>query len=171
MRDGPLRISLALFVAGAIPATVVAVPVLADQLHYFSGKTAHFAATAAINSWLISFFVALAHAIILGLPTYLFLRRLHLTNWWVSPIFGFIIGSVPSAIFTWPLTHSPVGYTAWDGKAMVDYVVNGVPTKAGWIQYFQSVCGVGLLGMLSGLAAWAVWYWLPRTATKGSGSM
>ncbi len=161
---GVARVALALLAAAATPATVIAIPGLPDMTRWFSVDAAGFEFTRARNVWLIAFFIALLHAVILGFPAFLFLRWLKLTKWWMSPIWGFVIGGVPFAIFSWPLTHQAASYRAWDGSKMVDYIIDGVLTTAGWVQYVEGVGGVGLLGVYGGVAAWLVWYWLPRLA-------
>jgi hypothetical protein len=159
---GAARVALALLAAAATPATVIALPELMDMTRWLSVDATGFEFTRARNIWLIAFFIALLHAVILGFPAFLFLCWLKLTKWWMSPISGFVIGSLPFAIFSWPLTHHAASYSAWDGSKMVDYIIDGVPTTAGWIQYVESVVGVGLFGIYGGVAAWLVWYWLPR---------
>src|SRR6185312_17171039 len=63
--------------------------------------------------WPVAFIVALAHAVMLGLPAYLLLRWMRLTRWWVSLAGGFAIGALPYAIYFSPLreisSHSEVG--------------------------------------------------------------
>ncbi len=157
MQSNYLRVAAALFAAAATPATIFALLELMDQTQYFSSTTFKYAFFAATNLWLMIFIVALLHAVILGLPAYFFARRFHLTFWWVSIAFGFVIGLVPFAVAFWPMTHIHAGYRAWDGNEMVDYLIDGTPTKAGWINYLYQSSAMGAVGMLSGFVAWLVW--------------
>src|SRR3974390_2403333 len=92
MRSNALRVAASLFAAAATPATIFALVGLTDQSRYFSGPTFRYELIAAMNIWLITFIVALLHAVLLVLPAYFFARRFHLTFWWASLAFGFIIG-------------------------------------------------------------------------------
>jgi hypothetical protein len=49
--------------------------------------------------WPVTFIVALAHAVALGLPAFLVLGWLGWTRWWVSLVCGFAIGCLPFAIY------------------------------------------------------------------------
>lgn len=40
---------------------------------------------------------------------------------------------------------------------MVQTVVDGVPTLAGWLSYANAVAGMGAFGTVGGLAFWVVW--------------
>jgi hypothetical protein len=40
---------------------------------------------------------------------------------------------------------------------MVATVINGVPTKEGWIEYAQGIAAMGGYGALGGAAFWFVW--------------
>jgi hypothetical protein len=40
---------------------------------------------------------------------------------------------------------------------MVQTMINGVPTVAGWISYIEGVLFMGAFGTLGGLAFWMVW--------------
>jgi hypothetical protein len=168
MRDNSARVAAAIFAAAAVPATIFAVSELVDRSRTFSGATLKYAFIAATNVWLIAFIIALLHAVILGLPAYFLARRFHLMFWWASIVFGFVIGFVPFAIAEWPMSHMHTGYRAWDGKDMVDYLIDGKPIMAGWIGYFYSAVGMGTLGMLSGFVAWLVWRFAPTCAGSKS---
>jgi len=113
--------------------------------------------------WPVAFIVALAHAVMLGLPAYLLLRWMRLTRWWVSLAGGFAIGALPYAIYFSPLreisSHSEVGR-----YVLVD---NGVTTLVGWIYYGATAGALGLLGAAGGLGAWLTWYWMGRVFTGG----
>lgn len=112
--------------------------------------------------WLPAVAVALAHAVVLGLPAYLVLRWFGWTRWWVSPICGFAIGALPFAIYFSPFDNA-ASFSQVDDRVLVQ---NGVTTLAGWIDYGRTAAGLGLLGMAGALAAWQAWYWLGRTFAR-----
>ncbi|MEW9572689.1 hypothetical protein ABQJ54_13095 [Rhodanobacter sp. Si-c] len=106
----------------------------------------------------IAFVLALLWIVLLGLPAFLLLKHRGLVRWWSATISGFFLAALPMAFISWPY-HPSVdsGYSAWDGHKMVNYVVHGVPTHDGWVQYFYSSCGIGLMGAASAVAFWVVW--------------
>jgi len=108
--------------------------------------------------------VALAHAVVLGLPAYLVLRWFGRTRWWVSLVCGFTVGALPFAIYFSPFDNA-AGFSQVGDKVLVQ---DGVTTLAGWIDYAESIGGLGLLGMAGGLAAWLSWYWLGRAFTRAT---
>lgn len=97
------------------------------------------------NVFPITFWVALAHAVILGLPTYLFLRVRGSPSWWTAPIGGFAIGCLPIGL----LALVPAADQASTGD--VPTIVNGFRTAAGWLEYLTLVSGAGALGAVAGL--------------------
>ena len=102
--------------------------------------------------------VATLWIVVLGLPTFFILKRRGWVRWWSAGISGFILGAVPSAVVSWPYDPGvDSSFSAWDGHKMVEYVVHGIPTHAGWVQYFQSSWGVGLLGAACAIVFWLVW--------------
>jgi hypothetical protein len=78
------------------------------------------------------FITALPHAVILGLPAYLILRRLNLVNWLSSLIVGFLIGYLP-------VTYWLTDEITW----------NGISTEYAKLEF-------GLCGAVGGLAAWLI---------------
>ena len=111
-----------------------------------------------MSLWSPAVAVALAHAVVLGLPAFLVLRWRGWTRWWVSLVCGFAIGGLPFAIYFSPFDNA-ASFSQVDDKVLVQ---DGVTTLAGWIDYAESIGGLGLLGMAGGLAAWLTWYWLGR---------
>lgn len=107
-----------------------------------------------------AFLVALAHAVLLGIPCYLVVRARKRFDWWLAPVCGFAIGALPFGL----LTLGVAGET----EASVDnvaIVIDGVRTLAGWIEYLASVGGAGLLGAAAAFAfAVTVRPTLPRQA-------
>ena len=83
-------------------------------------------------------FVALAHAIFIGLPVFVICRWCGWTQWWVSIVGGFMIGILPVSIL--------VLHTANAGLSSDDI-------------YFMGV--FGLMGMAGGFSAWLVWKFFP----------
>jgi hypothetical protein len=97
---------------------------------------------------------AAAFVVVLGVPTYLLLRKLNAVCWWSTIGAGFILGAIPMAIFTWPLRYSELRSSASvDG---VQTMIDGVPTLEGWVQYASAVSFVGACGAVGALAFWTV---------------
>lgn len=48
----------------------------------------------------VGFVIALAHALLLGLPAYLLLRRRSTFGWGIAAVVGFVIGAVPTGLLT-----------------------------------------------------------------------
>jgi hypothetical protein len=97
---------------------------------------------------------ATAYVVILGVPAFLLLRKLRGIRWWSTIGTGFILGSLPVAILTWPLRYPELRTSASvDG---VQTMVDGTPTVAGWVQYASGFSTVGFLGAVGALAFWVV---------------
>jgi hypothetical protein len=116
--------------------------------------------------------LALAHVVLLGIPVVLLLQRLWRISWTSSVLAGWVIGSLPTAVWAWPLRHAQRGVTAsdWNGHALVATLVNGVPTWAGWMQYARLVALAGAFGAVGGVAFWWARRLLSRHATRATGS-
>jgi hypothetical protein len=107
---------------------------------------------------LLAFVLASLWVVLFGLPTFLLLKHCGLVRWWSATVSGFLLGAAPMALISWPYKPSSgSGYSAWDGHKMVEYVVNGVPTHAGWVQYVLGSGGMGLMGAASAVMFWVVW--------------
>ncbi|MFZ0424457.1 MAG: hypothetical protein WAL80_16395 [Xanthobacteraceae bacterium] len=100
----------------------------------------------------ITFIVALAHAVILGLPLFFILRSKFPIGSVSCALGGFIVGSAPTAVLA---LISMIGLqsASTGGKATV---INGLPTLAGWIEYAVTVGSMGLFGLAGGLTFWLV---------------
>ena len=110
------------------------------------------------NVAVLAYLLALLWIALLGLPTFFFFKRQGRVRWWSATVAGFLLGTMPDAIFSWPYRPDRYsGYSAWDGKKMVAYVVHGRPTHAGWDQYLHGLCFTGLLGAASAATFWLVW--------------
>jgi hypothetical protein len=102
---------------------------------------------------------ALAHAVLLGGPLFLGLHRLRWVRWWACILCGFVIGAVPKGIQSWPWKQatSHVSVSVLRGGKMVQTLVDGVPTLAGWLDYASTVLIYAALGALGGLVFWLIW--------------
>lgn len=101
--------------------------------------------------------VAAAVVLILGIPTFLLLRKFQSTGWTSLAIAGFLLGALPVAALSWP--RSLEGYSSgqnWHGKYIATYI-NGVPTKYAWLTYGENVVFFGLHGLVGALVFYAVW--------------
>lgn len=96
-----------------------------------------------------AFFVALAHASILGAPAYYILRSRGRTPWLWCIGAGSVIGAVPLGLW---LLASPMHSAVSGGVATV---VDGRRTAAGWAEYFGAVGMLGLHGAVAGLVFWS----------------
>jgi hypothetical protein len=99
--------------------------------------------------------VAVAHATLLGLPLFLFLRRKGWANALSSACAGFVIGAVPLGAVAWP--RPPPGSRA--SVNGVPTIVDGATTLAGWLYYGKLPVFLGLIGALSGLVFWFTLRW------------
>lgn len=99
--------------------------------------------------------ISAAHVVVLGVPTYLLLRKLSVIRWWTIVGSGFVLGAVSVAVFSWPLRYQEFGASASvDG---VTTMINGIPTMAGWLQYAYSVSFFGVCGAIGAFGFWVVW--------------
>jgi len=105
----------------------------------------------------ITFAIALAHAVLLGLPLFLILRSKGWINVMSCVVFGFAVGAVPAGVLTWPMQHPELHTNASvDG---VPAIINGAITAAGWVSYVKPVIYCGLFGALGGVAFWVALIW------------
>jgi hypothetical protein len=96
------------------------------------------------------FAVAIAHAVFLGAPVFIFLWKKKRLNFLTTIISGLFIGSIGVGILSWP--YSGLGSSASvDG---VQTIVNGRPTPAGWAQYFLGISAFAGFGSVGALAFW-----------------
>ncbi len=107
--------------------------------------------------------VAAAAVLVLGVPTFLLLRKIGRVNWTSLAIAGFCLGMLPVAFF-WP--RHVEGYSAggtWHGKSVATYI-DGVPTSYAWLAYAEDVFYFGVHGLIGALIFYAVWRRLGRVA-------
>jgi hypothetical protein len=105
-----------------------------------------------------AFVVALAHALILGLPLGLRFQRVGWANIFTAVGAGFLIGALPLGsliAFSWPST--------FEVRGGVVLALDGQRTFAGWIEILRSTAMYGLYGALGGLTAWLAWRGGSRT--------
>lgn len=132
MRFGGVRSSL----AGVLLASLVVVAAFVIDSHSFALVPYVFA-------------VALAHAVILGLPIFLYLNARGRAGVVSSIVAGFAIGCLPIGLLTFPLWLGTNFNASTNG---VPTVVNGVRTLAGWLEYLQLM---GVFGAVAGMTFYA----------------
>ncbi len=98
-----------------------------------------------------TFLVALAHAILLGLPTALILLRAKRTGVATAIVAGFLIGALPIGFMQ---ALPPPQFSSANSIVLA---VDGVYTAAGWLSVFVSAGMFGLCGVIGGLGAWFLW--------------
>lgn len=157
-----LKIVLALFVSALTPALCFAVYSLQHD-----GSGALFAIS--VFS-LVVFLINLAHAVLLGLPYLYVLKYFNLVNFWTSIIGGFLVGILPISLWLASefhhvaTTYSLVCHPTAHGCEMVDEVTHGPVTLAGCLGLLIRNTRCGVYGAIGGLAAWAVWRFVPSKA-------
>ena len=106
--------------------------------------------------WVLLF--ASGFVFVLGIPIFLLLRHFKRASWISLAMVGFLIASVPPALFGWPGTQSPGSSSGgnWHGHS-VQFVVGGVPTLYGWLNYGEGTLMFGLHGLLGALIFFLCW--------------
>lgn len=148
MRPQQLMLPLAAAVFASFAATVAfVIPLLAKIEEPINIVVV----TDVVNLTMTTFAVAVAHALLLGLPLFLLVRRMRSRVGIVACVLGgFVVAAIPFGILA--LISMFGVQTASSGGQPT--VVNGVPTLAGWVQYVRIVGLAGLLGLVGGLAFW-----------------
>lgn len=151
------------FLAAAIaPAALILVPYVLDLVVTGAADSDPYA-WERFNR--IAFLVAgtsFLYVVVLGIPAFLLLRWGKAIYWWSATAVGFLLGCVPVAFSLWPADADlQTRASHWDGEKMVQTVVDGVPTLAGWVSYAKSVVLMGAFGAVGGLAFWLIW-WVMR---------
>jgi len=102
---------------------------------------------------------AVTHAVLLGTPLFFALHRLNWLRAWSCPLAGLVLASLPKAIQSWPLrlAQPHVSVSMRLGDKMVQTVVNGVVTPAGWLEYARVIGIYAVLGAIGGLVFWLIW--------------
>jgi hypothetical protein len=104
---------------------------------------------------LFAFIMALGHAVVLGLPLFLVLQQYGWVNACSSIVGGLVVGSTGGVLLTAPRFNR--GYSSSVNN--VQHIIDGVPTAAGWLSYFQTLAFLGGLGALAGLVFWCIFKW------------
>lgn len=108
------------------------------------------------------FFVALAHALLLGLPLFLFLRSRIRVGLVVCLIGRFLVGAAPLALFGL-LAMSGV-HQASTGETPT--IVNGIPTFAGLLELAHLAGLFGAFGLAAGFTFWFIMRGFARLAIE-----
>jgi hypothetical protein len=88
-------------------------------------------------AFVFTFAIALAHAVLFGLPLFLVFRSKGWINIMTCVVFGFAVGAVPDGVVTWPMQHAALyASRSVDG---VPTIIDGVITAAGWGRYVKPV--------------------------------
>lgn len=148
------KYSLAFLAACVVPALCIVIPYGIDTLKLNDG----YGWLRIQNFGLTALFISSCHVILLGVPLLMFMNVKKMVFWWSSILAGFVLGCIPMAFWTWPLRYADgTKYSRqWDGEKMVDHIVDGVVTSAGWQAYIEAVAFIGVFGAIGGLAFWVV---------------
>lgn len=119
-----------------------------DTQKVFSEEIYILATGVFIGFWAVV--VAAAEAVALGLPAVAVGLYLKLIRWWSSILAGSLAGIIP-AIFAELSLH---GSSEANG---VKYMIDGVRTFDGWIQFGEIVLFMGFMGMVAGFTFWLTW--------------
>jgi hypothetical protein len=104
------------------------------------------------------------YVLVLGVPVFFLLRWRNAIRWWSALMVGFVLGCLPVAVDLWPYEPDFTSTTShWDWERMVEAIVDGAPTLAGWLGYAKAVSILGVFGAASGLA-----FWLVRRGTRSN---
>jgi hypothetical protein len=112
--------------------------------------------------------VAAALVLILGIPTFLALLKLHRQGWGSVALAGLLLGALPASL-SWPRRLE--GFSAgqnWHGKYVQTYV-NGFPTSFAWLTYGENVAFFALHGVVGAIVFYAVWRWSERPNNRWKG--
>jgi hypothetical protein len=119
---------------------------------------------------LLIFVVAFAagFVLLLGLPLFFVLHRSGRDSWASLAGTGFVVAGLPVSILSWPIRTGSSSGGGWHGS-YVQFVVDGVPTVYGWLQYVEGIVIYGLHGLIGAIVFFHVWrhYSGPNHAFKG----
>lgn len=153
-----MRNLFAFLAAAVAPAAVILVPYAADLVLAETASSDPHAWERFNRVAVLVAGTSLLYVVVLGIPAFLLLHWRKAIRWWSATAVGFFLGCLPVAFSLWP-ADADLQTTAshWDGEKMVQTVVDGVPTLAGWVSYAKAVAGMGAFGAVGGLAFWVVW--------------
>lgn len=140
--------------AAAILAPTVVVTLFFSVLAAFSNGNSEAELKVIALTFISALAISTVHVLALGLPFIWILKRVNRLNVWSATATGFLLGCVPMGIWSWPYDNYKSSYRYWNGHAMVDAKIDGVPTLVGWIDYLQSVTFMGAFGVIAALAFW-----------------
>lgn len=103
-----------------------------------------------LDMLLVISYVAALHALILGMPLYLLVRRYAHFTYKISAISGFLVGFLPVAIFAFPLRYASTPGSSASVNGVVT-MSDGVTTLAGWLSYLQGAMVFGAMGLAAAL--------------------
>ena len=110
-------------------------------------------------AFVFTFGIALAHAVLFGLPLFLVFRSKGWINILTCVVFGFAVGAVPDGVLTWPMQHAVLYASSSRSVDGVSTIIDGVITAAGWVSYVKPVIYCGLFGALGGFAFCVALIW------------
>jgi hypothetical protein len=125
--------------------------------------------------------VAGAVVALLGIPTFVMLRRTNSLGWHSILTAGFLAAALPYAIIAFPLWRDNTGFSYganWHGTS-VQFVSDGVYTIYGWLNYIEEIVRFGIHGLAGAAMFYLVWLRLhepqpgvpadgPRPAASGA---
>lgn len=111
-------------------------------------------ATASVMLAAYALVVAMAH-LLPAAALYLALAWRKKVGGVACAVSGFVIGSIPVAILTWPLQIPPRRGSS-SGVQGIPTMIDGIPTLAGWIYYAIPPLTFGALGVVGGCVFWLV---------------
>src|SRR5258708_4493389 len=144
-----LRVQQTAGIATAFLAVVFA-PVLVMAGFWHSAKVVLFAFTFACAT-------ELSHQVLHGLPLFLVFRPMGRINVATCVVFGFVVGSAPAGVLTWPLQHPEFHTSASVGGVLT--IIDGI-NAAGWVSYIGPLIYFDLFGALGGFAFWVALIWI-----------
>ena len=106
------------------------------------------------------------HALLIGLPAFLWLRRIGRLSTARLAVAGFVAGGLFIGVLGWPLRGGSPGSSfssSWHGR-FVEMNRDGVPTLYGWLSWLESVILYGAVGVASALAFWYGWRYFQQRA-------
>jgi hypothetical protein len=147
-----LWLVIAFVVAGFVPPSILAVKTALNV-----DPSVEVGAVGA--AFLLFAFYSFGHVLTIGIVGYLVLKRLRWLNFVCFLVWGGATGTVPSAFFLWPprLSAGTNSEAQWISGALVQLVIDGVPTSAMWDQYLKSLWFFGVVGAAAGVCFWVIW--------------
>lgn len=135
-----------------IAAVAVALSATASVLPEFNEPWTIMVASEVLRTARLIFITALAHALLLGLPVFLFLRSRIRVGLIACLMAGFVVGATPFAVLGL-LSMFGTQSASTDGTPTV---VNGMPTFAGLLELAGSATLFGAFGLAAGLVFWFI---------------